>query len=137
MNNEEIFKLLIDKIADNSLYLRETSKKIDDIKDSYVDIKIAMDSHKIIDEKMHEEIKESMKSVTGRLDEYNRQLEIHILATEENRKDITNLKTSVSPLIEKHTEKTIIDRAKEKKWKTIAAISTVLGLAKFIIDFLK
>lgn len=123
MPNNELLSLLIDQIKENS-------NKLDEMKDAYYQLKGAVESHQIVDEKMHQDVCEFMESANKKLDDYNRQLEIHIAGTIENRKDINEFKATIKPLIDGYVEETIIKKARKKainKWTMIAGFVAAVG----------
>lgn len=123
MANNDLISLLIDQIKENS-------NKLDEMKDAYYKLKGAVESHQIVDEKMHQDVCEFMESANKKLDDYNRQLEIHIAGTIENRKDINEFKATIKPLIDVYVEETIIKKARMKaiaKWTKSAGLITAIA----------
>lgn len=87
-------------------------------------------SHQDIDSKMHKEVCEFIEAANQRLDEYNKQLEIHIDATDTNRKEISEFKASVQPLLNNFIEDQAVKRAREKN---MAAVKRMVGIVGSII----
>jgi hypothetical protein len=132
-SNIELIRLLVEQVKQNS-------SKLDDMKEAYYELKNAVDSHQDMDEKMHKDVCEFMESTNKKLDEYNRQLEIHIAGTIENRKDIAEFKATLKPLIDDFVEDTIIKRARNKaivKWTKVAGfVGTLAGATAGILKLL-
>jgi len=120
--SENMLRLLMDQI-------RENSDKLDEMKESYYKLRAAVDSHQVMDERIHKEICEFIESANKRLDEYNRQLEIHITATMENREDIAQFKKTIEPMLKDFVEDRAVKRANLRMLKKIGVISgTITGV---------
>lgn len=135
-SNIELIKLLAERVKENS-------DKLDDMREAYYELKSAVDSHQTMDEKMHRDVCEFMEGANKKLDEYNRQLEIHIAGTVENRKEIEEFKATLKPLIDDFVEDTIVRNARKKaimKWTTIggfiAAIGSAVGAILKLMDLI-
>jgi len=131
--DSNLLTLLMDQI-------RENSKKLDEMKDSYYQLKSAVESHQIMDEKMHQDVCGFMQDTNKKLNDYNRQLEIHIAGTIENRNDIAEFKATIKPLLEDYIEENALQRANKKvivKWTKIVgfigvAVGSVTGILKLL-----
>jgi len=132
-SNIELIRLLVEQVKQNS-------NKLDDMKEAYYELKNAVDSHQDMDEKMHKDVCQFMESTNKKLDEYNRQLEIHIAGTVENRNEIAEFKATLKPLIDDFVEDSIIKRANKKsmiKWTKVAGfVGAVAGAAAGILKLL-
>lgn len=133
-NRDDLIRLLIEKVESNN-------NKLDDIKDSYYELKYMAQAHQEVDEKMHKEVIRFMESTSKRLDTYNRQLEIHIEATDVNRKDIAEFKTSVQPIINNFIEDQAVKRAHDKNIakikRTVGIIGSIIGIIAAAITLYK
>lgn len=125
-NKDELIKMLIEQIKNNS-------DKLDEMKHSYYELKSMTRAHQIVDEKMHEDICGFIQSTNTRLDEYNRQLQIHIAGTIQNREDIAEFKKTMKPIMDDFVEERALKKAREKKIKNIKNILALIATAGGII----
>lgn len=119
-SRDELISALLDKLQSNN-------EKLDEMKDSYYELKYMMQSHQTIDEKMHRDICNFIESVNSRLDTYNHQLEVHIAATELNKQEIREFKQTVKPLLDVHVEEQILKKANKNNLNKIKLILAIVG----------
>jgi hypothetical protein len=114
--------------------LEKLDEKLDEVKEQNIKIKANFDSHAIMDQEMHEQIIKLANNIdkhSNLLDEYNKQLEIHI-----KRTDI--LEQKVLPLIIEKKDTEIVRKWWSVRFATILKIAGWLsGVAGFIIILLE
>lgn len=125
-NKDELIKMLIEQIKNNS-------DKLDEMKHSYYELKSMTRAHQIVDEKMHEDICVFIQSTNTRLDEYNKQLQIHIAGTIRNREDIAEFKKTMKPIMDDFVEERALKRAKTKKIKHITNVLALIATASGVV----
>lgn len=105
--------------------LEKLDEKLDEVREHNASIKASFQSHVNIDEKIHEEVlklAESIDKHSKLLDDYNKQLEIHIKRTDLLEKQIV-------PVVIEHAEQKIVHKHRSLKFKKIAKIIGYLTAA--------
>jgi len=116
--------------------LEKLDEKLDEVRDHSVRMKNSFDSHVVIDKEIHEEVVKlggNISKHSNLLEEYNRQLEIHM-----KRTDI--LEHKVLPLIVEKTERETVKKWWQGRWSTVAKIagwlSAIGGLIVVIVELI-
>jgi hypothetical protein len=109
--------------------LEKLDEKLDEVREQNIKIKADFDSHATIDQEIHEEVVKLTSSIDNHsksLDEYNRQLEIHIRGVNTLDKKVDILEQKVLPILIEKTDTEVV-----KKWWSVR-FATILKIAGWL-----
>lgn len=119
--------------------LEKLDEKLDEIKGQVSETKIALQSHEVRDEQIHEEVKlmgAQLAEQSKHLGEYNKQLEIHIAMSKNLMKRQDFLDGRLQPLEKDRNERIAVEEHATRRWKKVAFWLSVVATAIGIITTL-
>lgn len=115
--------------------LEKLDEKLDEIKEQGSETRAALLAHEVRDEQIHEDVKKmggQLAEQSHLLDEYNKQLEIHIAMSKNLMKRQDVLDGRLQPLEKERSDRIAVQKHTTKRWKKIAfwlsIIATTIGI---------
>jgi len=116
--------------------LEKLDEKLDEVREHNASMRATFDSHVVIDGEIHEEVVKlggNISKHSNLLEEYNKQLEIHM-----KRTDI--LENKVLPLITQKVEQDTVKKWVDSRWSRVAKIagwlSAIGGLVIIVLEII-